>query len=407
MASISFSPPFLKAPIDRHEAALTIQSRWRRRLVKHSPFIPRGEKKHLEKILESMKVQGLETVVRAPSGGSPVYLPAGCSIVFKKAGMWHAGERLRKMVYLREILQSQGSTHLVIPQARVVQEFIAESKLPIDDDDYYNMNLYLSHLQLFDQPVREMTRLCSKVYFSDWVTYTLAPLGRIPHVEDLVRYDNFPFYLQNGKAYIGLIDTEDIDFCENPRSFTLLARVFPYHLHIIREELRKLDKDVDEEALEEAGQKGKIFLKMGYIDFARWLHAKGISRVNLTHSFISFGPSKLKAIENVLSEYDLSPDLAAPIYDIFEKYLNSLLETNQTSVKSTLVASRTIIVKHTTFRDALEQIDFPSLDRQEFTTMALTLLNDLMTQLAEEGEIFSYIPPHEASGDKRSFWLRY
>ena len=85
-------------------------------------------------------------------------------VVLKNSGRHIAVKRFHQMQKVRKILEAQGSTHLVIPKANLCQEFFVEQRLPINTDSLYNMGLYLAHSNFFDDAVREMTRLYSKVY---------------------------------------------------------------------------------------------------------------------------------------------------------------------------------------------------------------------------------------------------
>ena len=80
----------------------------------------------------------------------------------------------------------------------------------------------------------------SKSFLCDLVSHHNIPLGMIEGVGDFVRYDNLPLYVitKNGKkeGRIGLIDLEHFKNKPNEKGLETLARIFPYHLEIIKEE---------------------------------------------------------------------------------------------------------------------------------------------------------------------------
>ncbi len=99
------------------------------------------------------------------------------------------------MQEVRSILGSQKSSHLIIPEANLCEDVLVEKRLPINVDSYANMELYLSNSKLFDEPVRELTRLFSRIHIRGLVTQERDPLGHIDGVEDFVCYDNLPFQI--------------------------------------------------------------------------------------------------------------------------------------------------------------------------------------------------------------------
>lgn len=166
-------------------------------------------------MLSAKGVIGTESylIPQAQGGSTRVYLPKEMpEVVLKSSGRTEAIKRFHQMQEVRSILDSQNSSHLIIPKVNLCQEFLIEQRLPINADSYYNMGLYLSQPELFDEAVRELTRLFSRIYLSDLVNWQINPLRNIEGVEDFVRYDNLPMYVieENGKkkGKIGLIDLE-------------------------------------------------------------------------------------------------------------------------------------------------------------------------------------------------------
>lgn len=273
----------LITPADSPEdkAAIIIQ-KYIRGYLARKPFLPRSL--FPQYFAQCEKANGPESssIPQALGGKTRVYLPKKMpEVVLKNSGQEDAIKRFHQMQEVRSILDSQNSTHLIIPKARLCGNFLVEQRLPIKVDSYHNMELYLSRPQIFDEAVREMTRLFSKVYLSDLVGYQIIPLGHIADVEDFVRYDNLPFFIveNEGKKLgkIGLIDLEHIQNGPTSESLEVLVRIFPYHLDIIKEEAEKLHMEIDNASLENAAKRGKKYLQAGFADHLKWLKQKDIS----------------------------------------------------------------------------------------------------------------------------------
>lgn len=226
---------------------------------------------------------------KASSGKTRVYLPNELPEVVLKESGGKSTQRRKQMDQVRVILEEQGSENLIIPLARQHENYLIEERLPIHADCYHNMDLYQSNPRLFDDAVREMTRLFSKVYLSDLVVFSIHPLGNLEGVENQVRYDNLPLYIveENGekKGKIGLIDLEHLDEQPSPEGLETLVRIFPNHLDLIKEEAKKLRMEIDDSKLDAAAIKGKKYLQLGYLDHLAWLEKKKITSENAFQSF--------------------------------------------------------------------------------------------------------------------------
>lgn len=144
----------------------------------------------------------------------------------------------------RSILESQNSRQVEVPWATLCGErrYLAEKRLKINIDTEHNQQLYLSNLSLFDDAVREMTRLYSKAYISGLV----VRISRFSITEGAPRYDNIPLYISKGKGCVGLIDLENITFSPSPEGLSDLAAIFPCHKAIIQDEATTLGMNADE-----------------------------------------------------------------------------------------------------------------------------------------------------------------
>ncbi len=225
---------------------------------------------------------------RAHGGKTRVYLPKGAlEVVLKESGEEDSIKRFGQMERIRSILESQRSSHLIIPTAAVCGKFLVEERLPINVDRYYNMGLYIENPGLFDESVREMTRLFSKVYLSDLVSFQYHPSNNI--VGDTIRYDNLPLYIEevNGirTGKIGLIDLEHMYEEPSAKGLATLVRIFPYHKDLIIEEATKLGISINKPNLKKRALDGKKYLQEGYIAHRDWLTKKKINSETATETF--------------------------------------------------------------------------------------------------------------------------
>ncbi len=272
------------------EAATTIQKCFRGHLARKGYLSTPSYSAYSKQV---QKAASPETdMERAQGGKTRVYLPIDMpEVVLKKSGRAHAITRFHQMQDVRSTLSAQNSSHLTIPKAVLCGDFLVEARLPINIDRFHNMGIYIAEPHLFDEAVREMTRLFSKVYLSDLLSYQNHPINNI--VGDTVRYDNLPLYIeeQDGKRVgkIGLIDLEHMQ--NSPRldgyrdGFSTLARIFPYHAELIQEEALKLQMPVSKGLIENKAYEGKKYLQEGYICHRDWLLKKGITSKNATEIF--------------------------------------------------------------------------------------------------------------------------
>jgi hypothetical protein len=220
---------------------------------------------------------------RATTGATKVFLPKDFpKVIFKQSGKASGEIRLRIMQKVRDILTRQKSSCLIIPKAIRFGDFLVEDRLPINTDSFHNMALYISHTKLFDDAVREMTKLFSENYLTDLITYcSRQHLGHILGVGNSVRYDNLPLFIVEShgikKGAIGLIDLEHLSERQDNTTLKTLVRIFPYHLNIIKQEADSLKMIYDNKELEEVATQGRKYLQLGYTDFLNWLQIKGIS----------------------------------------------------------------------------------------------------------------------------------
>ena len=358
---------------------------------------------------------------------------------------------------VRSILDSQKSSHLVIPKASLSGNFLVEERLPINVDSYHNMGLYLAQPQLFDEAVREMTRLFSKMYLGDLVNSQLNPLGHIADVGDFVRYDNLPLYIEEieGKKVgkLGFIDLEHMENEPSPEGLATLVRIFPFHLDIIKEEAKNLGMKIDDKCLEASALKGEKYLQVGFADHLGWLKQKGVSTdVNQQH--FEVGPERIKELTDlakdellklnqgvnaIFTRMDLlgtGPDknfLKGNPNEIAREFANTITPMIVDNIKTQienkrkkelekikgesmsgeeLVSLRSPVIKrlelHKNAEQFLEESDqtkfrsFPS----DVNLIAEQLAYVIIQELVKGGELF-YFDPAYYTGGHDLCWLRY
>ncbi len=182
---------------------------------------------------------------------------------------------------MRDQLEELGCSHLIIPKAIPVKNYLIEQRLPISVNSFDNMRLYCSQTGLFDEAVREVVRLSTICDItSDLLDYRVHPPGKSAGVEDFVRYDNLPLYkasidgLEQGR--LGLIDLEQMIPAQYGETLRSITRIFPYHYGIIKEEADRIQIPYDDEILKAAVADGKKYLAAGYEDHYEWLQEKGV-----------------------------------------------------------------------------------------------------------------------------------
>ena len=216
----------------------------------------------------------------ADGGKTNVYLPESYpEIVLKESGRY---SRLRfvQMYTITNILKEFECSHLIVPRALPVNGFLIEERLPITIDDFHNMGLYWLQPELFDEAVREMVKISTKWDLtSDILDLRRHPISKNAGIKDYVRYDNLPLFkvsidgVEQGR--VGLIDLEHM---KDPDDNTLisLARIFPLHYDIIKDEADGCEMYYDDELLKTAADDGNKFLTSGFADHYQWLQEKNV-----------------------------------------------------------------------------------------------------------------------------------
>ncbi len=404
---------------------------------------------------------------RAQGGSTTVYLPKEMpEIVLKQSGRKDAITRFHQMQEIRSILSSQQSSHLIIPKAALCEYFLVEQRLPININRFHNMGLYTAEPSLFDNAVREMTRLFSRVHLSDLVSSQETPSNNI--VGDTVRYDNLPLYVEekNGKreGKIGLIDLEHMknkphnnssyyglevaarmfSISTNYCGLSALARIFPYHKDLIIEEATKLNVSTSWLSLSLDAYRGDKYLQEAYVKHRNYLTEKGISsatameifeveegRMNQLIDIVEKELLKLNRGQNDLSRranYPLghtppflgentqkeakdlaiiiAPQLIENIKKAIKEKQEYILNTQKTPIKSEseIVALRSLVLNQRDIYEETEKLleELPLGIRRKMYNSAEQLLFVIIEELIKGHELFSFDP-----GVGADTWLRY
>jgi len=448
-------------PDDAKNKVAPIIQKYIRGYLARKPYLPLHLYKHYK--IECDRVYGSESqsIPKAKGGQTKVYLPIKMpQLVLKHSGQKNARSRFHQMQEVSSILKSQNSKCLIIPKANLCGDFLVEQRLPINVDSYHNMGLYLSDPSAFNDAVRELTRLFSRLYLSDLVSYQLMPLGHIHGVGDFVRYDNLPLYLveEDGKKVgkIGLIDLEHIEKGPNPRGLETLVRIFPLHLSIIKEEARLIEMTVNDDLLQPFAEMGKKYLQVGYTDFLTWLKETdktdetfskpsqhfevGLERTKELNILLKDELLKLNKGTNdffkemcyvgdpqkdflVEDQEEIAMKLAEEITPLLLNAIKAALEEHEAielsklkvdeitesqfiSLRSPMIKREKIYKKVIELLLKSEKAKFKNALAYEVSEIAEQLTYIIMTELAKSGEIFSFDPMYYAEAHKLC-WIRY
>ena len=436
--------------------AITIQKCARGHLAR-KPLL-RGHSYHQYSIECEKATKAPDLIPQASTGRTRVYLPQAMpDVVLKFSGREQAIRRFGQMHRIRALLELQKSSHLIVPQATLCQNFLVEERLPVNVDWYHNMGLYLSQPQLFDEAVREFTRLFSRVFIRDLVHPQLHPLAHIEGVQDFVRSDNIPFYIveKNGKkvARIGLIDLEQCVEKPNLKGLETLVRIFPLHLKLVVKEATTLKIEMDKACLKRASEKGKKYLQVAYTDHLQWLRQRGFSHHVSLQSF-RVNPKRIQDLIPIITNALLL--LNQGINDVYlRKYTYETVDRNffvgnaEEIARELAVCISPLLIKniqneiHKQRKIRLEKLASklyltdservslrsPVLQRKKLYNGVLPLIKDqqkakkinildgtieiaeqllkvVLQEFVKGGEIFSFDPAYYSAGHD-SCWIRY
>lgn len=213
----------------------------------------------------------------ATSGHTPVWFPKAYPDIVMKFSRVSSPRRLAVMNDIRNVLKTQGSSHAIVPVARMCERYretlLVEERLPINTDQYYNMWLYLHNWKAFDHIVQELVRLYSeRGGLSDLGSSYGHPLMQLEGVRYGIRFDNFPLYLnKKGEGCVGLIDLESMGEVEFLRGCQMLARIFPFQRDLILVEAEKCGQALSQGSIDRHAWEGMQALKVGIQRHEAWL----------------------------------------------------------------------------------------------------------------------------------------
>ena len=222
-----------------------------------------------------------ENMPKADGGKTSVYLPESYpEIVLKESGCLFSKIRFRQMYFISNALKELECSHLIVPRALPVNGFLIEERLPITVDDFHNIGLYWLRPRLFDEAVREMVAISEiRDLTSDILDLRKHPISKNAGVKYSVRYDNLPLFkvsidgVEQGR--IGLIDLEHMNDPDD-ETLTSLARIFPLHYDIIKDQADYCGLYYDDELLKKAAENGIRYLTSGFAEHYQWLQEKNV-----------------------------------------------------------------------------------------------------------------------------------
>lgn len=235
-----------------------------------------------------------------------------------------AAIRCSRSMDAQQVLTRQRARHLVIPGAIAMGDYIVEKRVPVKTGMSrlhqlcHNYQIYVENSGLFNEPVREWTRFACERYISGLLSNPGG--GRFDPISNIgvkssgfqtVRFDNFAYSIVkcNGKREIRVffVDIERVMTSEQYEqknlknyvecAFNTLARIFPYHIDIIIDEMKRHGLIAGYEGSNDPNiqinktvclpvkdlskrERGKKYLEVVYTNHVAWLTENGISLDN-------------------------------------------------------------------------------------------------------------------------------
>ena len=290
----------------------------------------------------------IKAIPRASSGSAPVYFPVNQPVVWKQTGEEKGAVRWNNMRIIQNICFQNRYEHLIIPAARLCGSFLIEERLPIIEfSQKGQVALYTENTQLFSSAVKEFTQLLCRVVYPDILTF-IHPYKKDFDIP-IARYDNIPFFLENGMGKIGLIDLEEVQLQKKDLSKKEVEEIakkalflFPYHFFEITTTLEELfpDLELDIDALQEEHSNIIRNFNSIYLDHINFILNK---KESLKKPFISI-KRKNEIIEVVLKSELFEKDFALEVLENLIKKIENTIQKPIPSSRSELAISRTAII---------------------------------------------------------------
>lgn len=441
--------------IDKHvrqtEAAITIQKHFRGYLSRKS-FLPRSLYPRYSALCNNPNLLWLK-IPRSRRGKTPVLLPEEIPEVILKICNYNpennvdvSFHRFHKMRWVRNILRSQQSANLVIPRAAICNNVLVEERLPIIENEFINMGLYLTEPSLYNDAICELAKL-----------FVIAPIEYLvldTRHGDIVRWDNLPLYIVKEKGQrkgkIGLIDLERCLIQFNPRiaglknlrellrnfplqhrlanlkSLRELVRIFPYHFDLIWESFfQEAGVDLNQppmqerfsetkKELEEIVGRAKECYNRDYTEHLSWLNSKHVT----IDSDFRFGVSLEREMELAIlvqrllpsSDKQLACEVVRSIINDLSQYIEKFQEKRKQSIRrivnsnAEMIRLRTILINSFSNLQSFETLNlvFKSVAKQETGQVSEGFMDRFLLAILDElvkgGEIFSFI---------KNYWIKY
>lgn len=248
-----------KQEIKSNAAAIKIQRAWKNHIARTTAAKSNIQKENNELsddlVQKSLKYindpSKIKQLPKAASGRTPVYFPENLPIVLKQSAS-KSQNRVLEMEEARTVCNKIGCKHLVVPNARIVGDFIVESRLPIQlHNSQQQILLYMDNRDKFTPAVKEFTALSCQSVMLDLVGGTNDPYESLSETP-MGRYDNAVLYIEGDIAKIGLVDLDgfstDISrWCEIDYFYSCrdAVRLFPLHFDEILEVVKTFSPDIE------------------------------------------------------------------------------------------------------------------------------------------------------------------
>lgn len=264
----------------------------------HMPGLKRtGDKVNLlscdlyDRAKQVIDINDYKEMEHSRSGHTAVIFPKDLPVALKHS-RGESAELTHKMEKAEQLRTKNGYDHLMIANSAVYKDFVVQSRLPLIKNDrggLKQIDLYLNHLPLFTDAVKEFTGLLCQCFIGDldskiaervpFETFSSSPIPR---------FDNLGIILDNNgessKGKIALVDLDYFSAVPPSRGDTIdtVIRFFPYHFEEILDTAKKFFPDIEKHRsfLETVRDDAKEFYENVYSKHLRWLQSKGIHSLN-------------------------------------------------------------------------------------------------------------------------------
>ncbi len=224
-------------------------------------------------------------------GKTAVFFPKEFPTLILKRSGYGSCERFQKMIQARNICAEIKSTSLVVPKAFFNKlelkdsflkgDYLVEERLPLGSISRFDQQkLYLEHLDELTPVIREMAHFVLKSGLGDLIQIKGRSFPR--EFNWNTRYDNIPFFFEDNKIKIGLIDLEHMNMKQQKpsiESLQSLVYLYPYHGDVIFGVGRAYFEEKELKLVEESVEQGKSFIKVSCENIRQYIKEQSLIAV--------------------------------------------------------------------------------------------------------------------------------